>query len=171
MTIRESGNFRRESSFAPNSKNIRESNRCAAATFPRVHVNLSFFYTISQNSHDFGGRRGALRARLFAFSLTVNVWYCSSGNSLVKRNSMYSRAGSGQLDEKEGKRRGEIKTVFPSAADHPPPFALSSPTPQLPPVCLSVSLSFLTSAEYSSMAMSGCLQGQLVSSASYYEYF
>lgn len=33
-----------------------------------------------------------------------------------------------------------------------------------------VSLSFLTSAEYPPMPMSGCLRGQLISSASYYEY-
>lgn len=37
---------------------------------------------------------------------------------------------------------------------------------RLPPV----SLSFLTSAEYPPMPMSGCLRGQLISSASYYEY-
>lgn len=62
-----------------------------------------------------------------------------------------------QMKERGG-WRSEIKTVSPFQR---------LPCPSVARLCLS----FLTSAEYSPMATSGCLQDQLISSTFYYEYF
>lgn len=69
-------------------------------------------------------------------------------------NVSSDRPGAVSMKGRKTGERGEIKILSPSMPSCLPP----------------ASLSFLTSTEYPSMATSGCLQNQLISSASYYEY-